>query len=66
VGSSAVPFDTLGIIVVQVSVADVRVEHEAKVADFTKWLEKTGESSPRELTQRQRIRSILYAGRTIR
>ena len=45
--------------VVKVSVADVRVEHEVKLADFTKWLEKTGGSSPRELTQRQRIRAIL-------
>jgi hypothetical protein len=39
--------------------AGVRVEHEVKLADFTKWLEKTGGSSPRELTQRQRIRVIL-------
>jgi hypothetical protein len=45
--------------VVKVSVADVRVEHEVKLADFTRWLEKTGGSSPPELTQRQRIRSIL-------
>jgi hypothetical protein len=45
--------------VVKVSVADVRVEHEVKLADFTQWLEKTGGSSPRELTQRQRIRAIL-------
>jgi hypothetical protein len=45
--------------VVKVSVADVQVEHEVKLVDFTKWLEKTGGSSPRELTQRQRIRTIL-------
>jgi hypothetical protein len=45
--------------VVKVSVADVRVEHEVKLVDFTKWVEKTGGLSPRELTQRQRIRSIL-------
>jgi hypothetical protein len=45
--------------VVKVSVADVRVEHEVKLADFTKWLEKIGGSSPRELSQRQRIRAIL-------
>jgi hypothetical protein len=44
--------------VVKVSVADVRVEHEVKLADFTSWLERSGRS-PREVTQRQRIRSIL-------
>ena len=43
---------------VKVSVADVRVEHEVKLMDFTKWLERTG-GSPRDVTQRQRIRSIL-------
>jgi hypothetical protein len=45
--------------VVKVSVADVRVEHEVKLVDFTKWLEKIGGSSPRELTQRQKVRAIL-------
>lgn len=44
--------------VVKVSVADVRVEHEVKLMDFTKWLERTG-TSPREVSDRQRIRSIL-------
>jgi hypothetical protein len=44
--------------VVKVSVADVRVEHEVKVADFTRWLERPGRS-PREVIERQRIRSIL-------
>src|ERR1700676_339590 len=48
-----------GLNIVKVSVADVRVEHEVKLGDFTKWLEKTGGSSPREVTQRQRLRSIL-------
>jgi hypothetical protein len=43
---------------VKVSVADVRIEHEVKVIDFTKWLEKSG-GSPREITDRRRIRSIL-------
>jgi hypothetical protein len=41
-----------------VSVADVRVAHEVKLADFTKGLEKPGESL-REMSDRQRIRSIL-------
>jgi hypothetical protein len=43
---------------VKVSVTDVRVEHEVKLGDFTKWLEKTG-GSPRDVSQRHRIRSIL-------
>jgi hypothetical protein len=47
-----------GLNVVKVSVADVRVEHEVKLMDFTKWLEKRG-GSPRELSDRRRIRSIL-------
>jgi hypothetical protein len=41
-----------------VSVADVRVEHEVKLLEFTKWLERTN-GSPREVIQRQRIRAIL-------
>jgi len=44
--------------VVKVSVADVRVEHQVKIADFTKWLERPGRT-PREITQRQKIRAIL-------
>jgi len=44
---------------VKVSIADVRVEHEVKLSDFTKWLDKPGGVSPREVTERQRIRSIL-------
>jgi hypothetical protein len=47
-----------GFNVVKVSVADVRVEHEVKLGDFTKWLEKAGDS-PRDVSQRQPIRSIL-------
>jgi hypothetical protein len=47
-----------GLNVVKVSVADVRVEHEVKLLDFTKWLERPG-GSPREVSDRQRIRSIL-------
>jgi hypothetical protein len=46
-----------GFNVVRVSVADVRVEHAVKLTDFTKWLERAG--SPREVSDRQRIRSIL-------
>jgi hypothetical protein len=47
-----------GLNVVRVSVADVRIEHEVKLMDFTKWMEKTG-GSPREVSDRHRIRSIL-------
>ena len=47
-----------GLNVVKVSVAEVRVEHEVKLGDFTKWLERTC-GSPREMSDRQRIRSIL-------
>ena len=36
-----------GFNVVKVSVADVRVEHEVKLGEFTKWLEKAG-GSPRD------------------
>jgi hypothetical protein len=47
-----------GLNVVKVSVADVRVEHAVKLLEFTKWLEKVG-GSPRETSDRRRIRSIL-------
>ena len=45
--------------IVKVSVADVRVEHHVRLADFTQWLEKLGAKSPRELVQRKKVRSIL-------
>ena len=45
--------------IVKVSVADVQVEHQVKLTDFTKWLERTNASSPREMIQRQRLRTIL-------
>ena len=47
-----------GLNVVKVSVADVRVEHEVRLMDFTKWLERAG-GSPREVSDRHKIRSIL-------
>ena|SRR5712664_1708051 len=47
-----------GLNVVKVSVADVRVEHEVKLMDFTKWLETSG-GSPNEKSNRDRIRAIL-------
>jgi len=47
-----------GFNVVKVSVTDVRVEHQVKLGDFTKWLDRTG-GSPREVSDRHRIRLIL-------
>ena len=50
--------------VVKVSVADnVRVEHEVRLMDFTKWLDKTG-GSPREVSDRHRIRAIYGRARS--
>jgi hypothetical protein len=43
---------------VKVSVAHVRVEHEVKMVEFTKWLDRPG-GSPREMIQRQKVRAIL-------
>ena len=50
-----------GLNVVKVSVADVRVEHEVRLMEFTKWLDRTG-GTPREVSDRQRIRSMLGIG----
>jgi hypothetical protein len=36
----------------------MREEHEVKLMDFTKWVDRTG-GSPREMSDRQRIRAIL-------
>jgi hypothetical protein len=47
-----------GMNTVKVAVCDIRAEHEVRLADFLKWLEKTG-GSPREVSDRHRIRSIL-------
>lgn len=47
-----------GLNVVKVAVADVRVEHQVKLNDFTKWIDRTG-GSPREISDRHRIRAIL-------
>src|SRR5215469_13150509 len=44
--------------VVKVSVAEIRVEHEVKLKDFTSWLERPVKS-PREIIERQKIRGIL-------
>jgi hypothetical protein len=49
--------------VAKVSVTDVRVEHEVRLMDFMKWLDRTG-GSPREVSDRRRIRSILGMGVT--
>jgi predicted ThiF/HesA family dinucleotide-utilizing enzyme len=47
-----------GMNVVRVRVTQIPVEHEVKLADFTKWLERKG-GSPREVIDRKRIRDIL-------
>ena len=42
----------------KVRVTNVAVEHEVPLKDFTNWLNRTG-GSPREMMERNRIRSIL-------
>jgi len=44
---------------VKVSVGDISVEHQVNLKDFTAWLERPGGRSPREVTDRQKIRAIL-------
>ena len=48
----------LGLNSVKVRVTNIPVEHEVALKDFTKWLDKTG-GSPREVSDRHRIRTIL-------
>ena len=52
-----------GLSTVRVSVTNLPVEHAVKVRDFTRWLERKG-GSPREVTDRERIRAILGLPRT--
>lgn len=47
-----------GLNTVKVRVSNVAVEHEVRLMDFTKWLDRTC-GSPRESSDRKRIRSIL-------
>ncbi len=47
-----------GLNVVRVRVTNVPVEHEVKLGDFRKWLERRG-CSPKEVSDRNRIRDIL-------
>ena len=47
-----------GVATVQVSVTNLAVEHAVKLRDFTRWLERKG-GSPREVSDRDRIRAIL-------
>ena len=51
--------------IVKVSVAEVRVEHQVKLSEFMKWLERHGRS-PREIIQRQKARAILGMEQEIR
>jgi hypothetical protein len=48
---------------VKVRVMNVPVEHEVRLMDFTKWLDRGG-GSPREMTERKRIRTILGMEKT--
>jgi hypothetical protein len=47
-----------GLNVVKVSVANVRVEHEVKMPEFKKWLERAGRLAA-EIGSRKRVREIL-------
>jgi hypothetical protein len=62
-GTNGCPASLTGTNIVKISVENVRIEHEVRLADFTKWLDKTG-GSPREVSERQRIRAILGLGVT--
>jgi hypothetical protein len=48
---------------VKVRVTDIPVEHEVRLLDFTKWLERKG-GSPRETSDRNRIKELLGAKRS--
>jgi hypothetical protein len=48
---------------VKVRVTNVSVEHEVRLMDLTKWLDRTN-GSPREMMERKRIRSILGMEKT--
>ena len=52
-----------GLNAVKVRVTNVAVEHEVRLMDFTQWLDRTG-GSPREMSDRKRIRSILGMEKT--
>jgi hypothetical protein len=47
-----------GLNTVRVRVTNPAVEHEVRLMDFTKWLERSG-GSPREVSDRRRIKTIL-------
>lgn len=44
--------------VVRVAVSDVRIEHEVRLSEFTKWVQRSN-GSPREVFDRNKIRAIL-------
>jgi hypothetical protein len=49
---------------VKVRVLDIPVDHEVRLKDFTKWLERRG-NSPKEVTDRKKVRDILGLARSI-
>jgi hypothetical protein len=54
-----------GLNTVKVRVTDIPIEHEVRMADFTKWLERKG-GSPRETSDRNRIKELLSTNRSTR
>ena len=48
----------MGLNSVKVRVTNVAVEHEVLLKDFTKWLDRAS-GSPREMSDRKRIKTIL-------
>jgi hypothetical protein len=46
-----------GLNTIKVRVMNLAVEHEVRLMDFTKWLDRSS-GSPRELSYRKRIRTI--------
>jgi hypothetical protein len=49
---------------VKVRVMDIPVDHEVRLKDFTNWLERRG-NTPKEVTDRKKIRGILGLARSI-
>jgi len=49
---------------VKVRVMEISVEHEVKLKDFTKWLDRRG-TTPKEVTDRKKICDILGRPRSV-
>jgi len=55
-----------GLNVVKVSVADVRIEHEVKLMEFTKWLERDGPATRNQRPEQDSRRECRCHSRTSR